>query len=296
MLATLSKEVVSGPGWVYEEKYDGIRLVAHRERGKVRLDSRNLIDRTASFPDLALAIRALPNGDVVIDGEVFARDVRRVSRFQLLQQRRRPMFAAFDLLMFDGRSLTRRPLAERRASLEQLLKGARAPLLLARRLARDGEAAYRVAKERDWEGIIAKDERSTYTPGERSRSWRKVKVRREAEFVIGGYTAPRGARTSFGALLVGMFDGKTLRYVGKVGTGFTASTLRDLLRRMASLRTERAPFDPVPRMKDATWVRPRLVGQVAYAEWTTDGKLRQPAFLGLRTDKAAREVRWAERE
>jgi bifunctional non-homologous end joining protein LigD len=296
MLATLSRGVVVGPEWVFEEKYDGIRLLAFRDGSRVRLFSRNLIDRSASWPEVAGAVAALPGGDLVVDGEVFAFDRMRVSRFQLLQQRRNPVFAAFDLPVLEGRSLMRRPLAERRASLEALLGGARAPLRLSRRLPRDGERAYAIAQERKWEGIIAKRESSPYRPGVRSPDWLKVKLRQQSEFVIGGWTPPAGARTDFGALLVGLFDGERLRFTGKVGTGFTSATLADLGAKLARLETGTSPFDPAPRLRDARWVRPRLVAQIAYAEWTADGKLRQPAYLGLRTDKAATECRWEERE
>jgi len=296
MLATLSRGVVSGPEWVFEEKYDGIRLLAFRDGVRVRLFSRNLIDRTDSWPDVARAIGALPGGELVVDGEVFAFDKMRVSRFQLLQQRAHPTFAAFDLPVLGGRSLMRRPLAERREALESILAGAKAPLKISRRLAGSGERAYAIAQERQWEGIIAKRLGSTYQPGVRSPDWLKVKVRHQSEFVIGGWTPPAGARSDFGALLVGLFDGERLRFTGKVGTGFTQETLGMLGAKLVRLETKIAPFDPAPRLRDARWVRPRLVAQVAYAEWTADGKLRQPAFLGLRTDKDARECRWEERE
>ena len=296
MLATLSRGVVSGPGWVFEEKYDGIRLLAFRDGARVRLYSRNLIDRTDSWPDVARAIAALPGGDLVLDGEVFAFDRMRVSRFQLLQQRANPTFAAFDLPVLGGRSLMRRPLAERREALESLLPGTKAPFRISRRLASSGERAYAIAQERQWEGIIAKRVGSTYQPGVRSPDWLKVKVRHQSEFVIGGWTPPAGARSDFGALLVGLFEGERLRFTGKVGTGFTQATLAELGAKLARLETKSAPFDPAPRLSDARWVRPRLVAQVAYAEWTADGKLRQPAFLGLRTDKDPRDCRWQERE
>ena len=296
MLATLSRGVVSGAEWVFEEKYDGIRLLAFRDGSRVRLFSRNLIDRTGSWPDVARAIAALPGGDLVLDGEVFAFDRMRVSRFQLLQQRAHSTFAAFDLPVLGGRSLMRRPLAERRDALESLLAGAKAPLRISRRLTGSGERAYAIAQEREWEGIIAKRVDSTYQPGVRSPDWLKVKVRHQSEFVIGGWTPPAGARSDFGALLVGLFDGDRLRFTGKVGTGFTQATLAELGAKLVRLETKRAPFDPAPRLRDAHWVRPRLVAQVVYAEWTADGKLRQPAFLGLRTDKDPRECRWEERE
>ena len=301
MLATLSPIVVEGPEWVFEEKYDGIRALAGRERGRVKMWSRMLQDLTAGFPHVALAVAALPGGDLLLDGELVALDAKGVSRFQLLQRRGAAgasptRYAVFDLLELEGRTLIRRPLGERRSALERLI-GLRAdPFFVSRRLVRDGKAAYREAKRLGWEGIIAKDEGSPYEPGTRSRYWRKVKVRKESEFVIGGFTAPQGGRQHLGALLVGLYDGRRLRFVGKVGTGFTQQTLDMLAAKLDRLRTGRPPFDPPPRMRDATWVRPKLVAQLAYAEWTADGKLRQPAFLGLRTDKDPAECTWSQRE
>jgi bifunctional non-homologous end joining protein LigD len=301
MLATLSPSIVEGPEWVFEEKYDGIRAVAGRERGKVKIWSRMLQDLTGGFPHVVAAVEALGDGDLTIDGELVALDAKGVSRFQLLQRRgtaggSSTRYAIFDLLEQDGRSLMSRPLSERRAALERLIGRRTAPLFVSRRLVRDGKAAYREAKRLGWEGIIAKDERSPYQPGIRSPYWRKVKVRKESEFVIGGFTAPKGGRQHLGALLVGLYDGPKLRYVGKVGTGFTQDTLEMLATKLARLRTEKSPFDPPPPMRDATWVRPKLVAQIAYAEWTADGKLRQPAFLGLRTDKDPSECTWRDRE
>ena len=301
MLATLSPSVVEGPEWVFEEKYDGIRALAGRERGRVKMWSRMLQDLTAGFPHVALAVAALPGGDLLLDGELVALDAKGVSRFQLLQRRGAAgasptRYAVFDLLELEGRRLMRRPLGERRSELERLIGLRTDPFFVSRRLVRDGKAAYREAKRLGWEGIIAKDESSPYEPGTRSRYWRKVKVRKESEFVIGGFTAPQGGRQHLGALLVGLYDGRRLRFVGKVGTGFTQQTLDILAAKLDRLRTERPPFDPPPRIRDATWVRPKLVAQLAYAEWTADGKLRQPAFLGLRTDKHPAEVTWSQRE
>ena len=301
MLATLSPSVVEGPEWVFEEKYDGIRALAGRERGRVKMWSRMLQDLTAGFPHVALAVAGLPGGDLLLDGELVALDAKGVSRFQLLQRRGAagaspPRYAVFDLLELEGRTLVRRPLSERRSALARLIGRRTDPLFVSRRLVRDGKAAYREAKRLGWEGIIAKDEGSPYEPGTRSRYWRKVKVRKESEFVIGGFTAPKGGRQHLGALLVGLYDGPRLRYVGKVGTGFTQETLDVLATKLERLRTDRSPFDPAPRMRDASWVRPKLVAQLAYAEWTADGKLRQPAFLGLRTDKDPAECNWGERE
>ena len=301
MLATLSPSIVEGPEWVFEEKYDGIRAVTGRERGRVKIWSRTLQDLTGGFPHVVAAVEALGDSDLLIDGELVALDEKGVSRFQLLQRRgtaggASTRYAVFDLLEQDGRSLMPRPLSERRAALETLIGRRTAPLFISRRLVRDGKAAYREAKRLGWEGIIAKDERSPYQPGVRSPFWRKVKVRKESEFVIGGYTSPKGGRQHLGALLVGLYDGPKLRYVGKVGTGFTQETLTMLASKLEKLRTDKSPFDPPPPMRDATWVRPRLVAQLAYAEWTADGKLRQPAFLGLRTDKDPSECTWRDRE
>jgi bifunctional non-homologous end joining protein LigD len=302
MLATLSPDIVEGPGWVFEEKYDGIRALAVRQRGHpVGLWSRMLQDLTAGFPHIVAAVAALPDGDLTLDGELVALDESGVSRFQLLQRRgtagaSATRYAVFDLLVLDGRSIAARPLAERRPALERLIPKGSGPLFLSRRLVRDGKAAYREAKRAGWEGIIAKDERSPYEPNTRSIAWRKVKVRKESEFVIGGFTPPKGGREHFGALLVGLYRGRALRFVGKVGTGFTHETLGTLATKLDRLRTERAPFDPAPRVAGAVWVRPKLVAQLAYAEWTADDKLRQPAFLGLRIDKDPSECTWSSRE
>jgi len=169
-------------------------------------------------------------------------------------------------------------------------------LMRARRLPDDGLTAYNIAQKRGWEGIIGKDATSLYKPGRRSRSWLKVKCRKEAEFVIGGFTAPAGQRRHFGALLLGLFDGPALRFVGKVGTGFPEKVLEDLSARMRHLQIDESPFHPVPGEARVTWIRPQLVAQIAFTEWTADGKLRQPIFLGLRHDKKASECTWSERE
>jgi bifunctional non-homologous end joining protein LigD len=169
----------------------------------------------------------------------------------------------------------------------------RGPLRLARRLAADGFKAFEIARTRGLEGIVAKDAASPYEAGRRSMAWRKVKVRAEEEFVIGGYTAPAGARSHFGAILVGGFDdGERLRYAGKVGTGFTSKTLADLAARFAPLVRATSPFSDAPRERGVTWLAPRLVAQIGFMERTGDGRLRHPVFLGLREDKAPDEVRW----
>ena len=301
MLASLSKEMVTGAEWVYEEKYDGIRAVAYRDDDRVRLLSRTGQDLTGGFPGVVAALRQLPDPDFVLDGELVVFDENGVSRFQLLQRRgtdprTRTVYAVFDCLRSKGKDLVRRPLEERRERLLELIPKRAGPLVPSRRLPRDGERALATAREKGWEGVIAKIATSPYEPGVRSRAWLKVKVRGESEFVIGGYTPPQGSRAEFGALLVGLYDQGTLRYTGKVGTGYTQQTLRDLGAKLERLRTETSPFGTPPRIPGAVWVKPRLVAQLAYAEWTADGKLRQPAFLGLRTDKKPEECTWSRRE
>jgi bifunctional non-homologous end joining protein LigD len=293
MLATLVDAPFHAPGWVYEEKYDGIRIVASKDGTRVRLVTRNLIDRTSDFPQIAAAIARLPAPTLLLDGEVVVFDAQGISRFQLFgaDARRKPVYVVFDCLFARGRDLRALPMAERRAILEREARPG-GPLRLARRLGGDGFKAFEIARERGLEGIVAKDATSLYQTGKRSTAWRKVKVRAEEEFVIGGYTAPGGARTHFGAILVGAFEGDRLRYAGKVGTGFTGKTLADLAQRFARLRRATSPFVDAPRMRDATWLEPRLVAQIGFMEKTGDGKLRHPVFLGLREDKAAGEVRW----
>jgi bifunctional non-homologous end joining protein LigD len=293
MLATLVDAPFHEPGWVYEEKYDGIRILAEKDGRRVRLVTRNLIDRSADFPEVAAAVAKLPAPTLLLDGEVVLFDPKGISRFGLFgaDTRRKPVYVVFDVLYARGRDLRRLPFAERRAILEKEVRPG-GPLRLARRLASDGFKAFEAARERGLEGIVAKDEGSAYETGKRSPAWRKVKVRAEEEFVIGGYTAPEGARTHFGALLIGAFDDGRLRYAGKVGTGFTGKTLADLAQRFARLRRATSPFADAPRMRDATWLEPTLVAQIGLMEKTGDGKLRHPTFLGLRDDKSATEVRW----
>jgi bifunctional non-homologous end joining protein LigD len=289
MLATLTAEPFDRAGWVYEEKYDGDRILAYKEGARVRLLSRTGKDNTHRFAKIAAAVAALRPARLLLDGEVVVFDHRDVSRFQLLQQGRgEPVYAVFDCLLADGRDLRREPLATRRAVLEKIV-ATRGVLRLSRRLAANGLRAYALARRLGFEGLVAKDLTSPYV-GARSRSWLKVKVHQEDEFVIVGFTAPQGARKYFGALLLGAHERGRLRYVGKVGTGFDARTLADLHRRFEPLvRRAIALADP-PRERGVTWLEPRLVAQISYQELTADRRLRQPVYLGLREDKRASEV------
>ena len=292
MLAKLVPKPFDAAGWVYEEKYDGIRILAYKEGSAVRLISRNGIDRTHSFPRIADAIAALKPATLLLDGEVVAFDAAGISRFQLLQASKGdPAYAVFDCLFADGKDLRREKLEMRRAEMEKALKGADKKILFAsRRLQGNGIEAFKEAKKRGLEGLVAKDAASTYVGG-RSAYWMKVKVHQEDEFVIGGYTRPEGARKYFGALLVGAYADGGLKFTGKVGTGFSRETLAQLYKRFRALKRANSPFKNPPREPDVTWIDPNLVGQFAYQEWTADGKLRQPVFLGLRDDKSPREVR-----
>jgi bifunctional non-homologous end joining protein LigD len=294
MLATLVREPFHRAGWVYEEKYDGFRILAYKEGSRVRLYSRNAIDRTDRFPDVAAAMSALRPTTLLLDGEVSVFDKQGVSRFQLLQNlgSGKSVFAVFDCLYKDGQDLRRRPLSERRSALEDAV--ARNKIIVpSSRLADNGLEAYRLATKRKFEGLVAKDLSSPYVEG-RSKFWLKVKVHQEDEFVIGGYTQPAGSRIHFGALLLGAYDRGKLRFVGKVGTGFDDESLAMLFRKFRPLVRRQSAFVDSPRERDVTFLAPKLVAQVSYQEWTADKKLRQPVFLGLRDDKSAAEVRMPE--
>ena len=293
MLATLVSSPFHRPGWVYEEKYDGYRILAYKEGRRVTLYSRNAKDRTVTFSEVAEAVAKLPDRALLLDGEVVAFDRSLVSRFQLLQQGEVPhVYAVFDCLYRSGRDLRSEPLPERRAALEGAI-GRTDRLFASRRLSANGLDAYREAVRRGFEGIVAKNPAAPYVEG-RSTEWLKVKVHQEEEFVVGGYTPPAGSRSHFGALLMGAYRGKDLVYVGKVGTGYTHKTLSSLHRTFQPLVQKEPPFVDPPREKGATWLKPALVAQVVFQEWTADGKLRQPVFLGLRDDKKPRECRLPE--
>ena len=312
MLATLMREPFHKPGWVYEEKYDGYRILAYKEGSRVQLYSRNSIDRTDRFFDVATAMSTLRSSTLLLDGEVSVFDREGVSRFQLLQNLSpgKSVFAVFDCLYKDGQDLRRRPLSERRVALEESLGPSKFPaktrnnvgsnkvppnkiIVPSARLAADGLEAYRLAIQRKFEGLVAKDLSSPYVEG-RSGLWLKVKVHREDEFVIGGFTEPAGSRSHFGALLLGAYDHGQLHFVGKVGTGFNEQTLAMLFKKFKPLVRRQSPFVDPPRDRDVTFLAPKLVAQISYQEWTSDKKLRQPVFLGLRDDKSPQEVRMPE--
>jgi DNA ligase D-like protein (predicted ligase) len=291
MKAVLTDERFSDPDWIYERKLDGIRCLAFKGDEHVRLRSRNDLSLNGRFPEVAEAIEADPASNLVVDGEVVAFDGAQTSFARLQQRGERPtpvFFYVFDILRADGEDVTALPLRERKALLRRTLKF-EDPIRLTAHRNRDGEAFYEEACRKGWEGVIAKRADSLYTHG-RSRDWLKFKCSAEQELVVGAYTAPRGSRTDLGALLLGYYDDGKLRYAGKVGTGFTRATLQELAAALKPLRRDGSPFADEVRERDVTWVVPELVAQIGFSEWTRDGRLRHPRFLGLRDDKAAREV------
>jgi bifunctional non-homologous end joining protein LigD len=291
MKAVLSREPFSDPAWIFERKLDGIRCVAIRDGRRLRLLSRNHLSLNTRFPALAEALSRNTDADFAIDGEIVAFKGTR-SGFELLQQRGlrgvAVYFYAFDLLHLSGQDTTALELRSRKRLLRRTLT-AGGPVRLSTHHTGDGEALFRDACRRGWEGLVAKRAQAPYTPG-RSRDWLKLKCSAEQEFVIGGYTAPRGGRAALGALLLGHNQHGKLRYAGKVGSGFTDASLRELVLQLDPLRQERSPFADEIRERGTTWVAPRLVAQVRFSEWTRDGRLRHPVFLGLRDDKAPEEV------
>ena len=284
MLATLVSQPFDRAGWVYEEKYDGYRILAYKEGSKVTLLSRNDKDRSDAFPGVVDRVAHLKQRTVLLDGEVIAFDRHKVSRFQLLQQGHSTRYAVFDCLYSNGTDLRQKPLEQRRQVLEDILPKD-GEILISRRLASNGFEAFRLAKRRGFEGIVAKDNAAPYV-GRRSTSWLKVKVHQEEEFVIGGFTRPEGSRQHLGALLLGAYDRRRqLRYVGKVGTGFTRAALLSLSHLLTPTLRHRSAFADPPPARGAIFVAPKLVAQIAFQEWTSDRRLRQPVYLGLRDDK-----------
>ena len=289
MLPTLVKSAFNKPGWDYEEKYDGFRLLAYKEGSKISLLSRNGIDRTQTYRTIAADIAKLPDRTLVLDGEVVAFDKHHVSRFQLLQEGKiPPVYAVFDCLYRNGRDLRAQPLTVRRGAMEEAIGGSQL-LFPSHLMNSNGLIAFKEAKARGYEGIVAKDESSPYIEG-RTRRWLKFKVHQEDEFVIAGYTSPGGSRAYFGALLLGAYHHGKLYYVGKVGTGFDRGKLAALYEKFRPLVRECPALVDPPSGKGVTYLAPQLVAQIAYEEMTADHKLRQPVYMGLRDDKNAKEV------
>jgi bifunctional non-homologous end joining protein LigD len=301
MKAKLTEQPFSDPAWVFERKLDGIRASVRRDGGEVTLTSRTGKPLTPAYPELVEALEAEPATEFAADGEIVAFDGSRTS-FERLQGRmgiHDPRLARmtgipvylylFDLLEFDGHELTGLPLRKRKAALRRAFSF-HGPVRYTPHRNERGEDFFAEACAKGWEGLIAKRADSPYRHG-RSGDWLKLKCSFEQELVVGGFTPPRGSRQRFGALLVGYHEDGELRYAGKVGTGFSQRTLAELGGRLEALEIAASPFargTGLPRQ--ARWVEPRLVAQIAFGEWTRDGKLRHPRYLGLREDKLAAEV------
>jgi len=296
--------------WIYELKFDGIRLIAVKTGKKVSLLSRNKNELAGRFPEIVEAVKSLPARECVIDGEVVALDEEGRSSFQLLQARemegrKSPVyFYAFDLLQLDGKSLIGLPLEARKNVLEKLCADAGDPIRYSGVIGGDAKALLDEVKQRGLEGIVGKQRTSVYEPGRRSGAWIKLKCANKQEFVIGGYTPPQGSRKHFGAILVGYYENKRLVFAGKVGTGFTTEWLSVLHKKFRAEERSDCPFVDLPSkqngqwvlgitpsmMRKMHWVNPVFVCEIKFAEWTRDGKLRAPVFLGLREDKKAGDV------
>jgi bifunctional non-homologous end joining protein LigD len=312
MYASIGREIPREEGWTYEPKYDGIRVLAEIGRERIRLVTRNDKDKAAQFPEVVEALRTF--GDkagvpVVLDGEIVALDGKgKPLRFQELQARMHVQdmakvagiaaatpaaLVAFDVLVADGERLLALPWSERRRRLEKLLRNrTSARLHLTETAPNAGESMLARARAQGWEGVIAKRMTARYRPGARSDDWRKLKIEFRQEFVVGGWTEPRRSRQHIGALLLGAFDAAgRFHYVGHAGGGFTSAGLEAMYRRLARIERATSPFaERVVTNEPAHWVRPSVVVEVKFSEWTADGKLRQPIFLGVRDDKPAREV------
>jgi bifunctional non-homologous end joining protein LigD len=311
MYATIGRAVPQGAGWAFEPKYDGIRVLAFGTPGEARLVTRNGKDKTGPFPEIAEAVRAFSaelDRPVVLDGEIVALDRHgNPARFQSLQGRMHRTGAreiaglvesqpaaliTFDVLLDGGDVLLGEPWTERRAALEELLDGrATDRLRLGESWRGGGEKRLEEARRKGWEGVIAKRMDSTYRPGARSDAWLKLKVESRQEFVVGGWTEPRNTRQHLGALLVGYFEGGELVYAGKVGGGFDTRSLKAMSDRLRPLETPASPFaEKVRTDEPAHWVRPEVVVEVRFSEWTDEGKLRHPIYIGMRDDKPAHQV------
>ena len=291
MFASLvSEKGVEGMPAVSEVKYDGYRALAAISGGRISLQSRNALDLAASFPKVVRGLKKIVAAEVVLDGEIIALDDGGNGRFKLLQRGEGELrYAVFDVLWLDGEDLRSRPLEERRDLLESLLANVDPPVVLAERLPEDLGDAMAEVRRRGLEGLIAKRKGSPYRSGVRGADWSKVKVLLVQELAVVGFTPPTGGRPAVGALHLGFRDGGKWRYAGKVGTGFTDATRRDLWRDLAKDVTSERP-EGAPRIRDTRWVTPRFVVQVAFQEWTDDGKIRHPRFQGLRSDKRVEEV------
>jgi bifunctional non-homologous end joining protein LigD len=293
MKAVLTDERFSDPNWVYERKLDGIRCIAIRDANSLHLLSRNDLPQNARYPELVEALTAERCEQFAIDGEVVAFDGSQTSFAKLAQRHQHyvPVFLyVFDILWLEGHDVRPLPLRTRKRLLKNALQF-HGNVRWTQYRNRDGEELFKEACRKGWEGLIAKRAESPYVTT-RSKDWLKFKCEHGQELVIGGYTEPHGSRVEFGALLIGYYREGRFEYAGKVGTGFDTETLHELGSQLRALKRADSPFADPQAIKErqVTWVEPEVVAQVGFTEWTRDGRLRHPRFLGLRDDKAAQEV------
>ena len=294
MLARIHPDAFDDPDWIFEIKWDGYRAIAEVDAGVVSLYSRNGLSFADRYPVVVQALKKIKD-NVILDGEIVVLNEKNKPDFQKLQQYEALpgstiIFYVFDCLAFNGRSLMDLPLLERKQILKKLLPRNRT-VKYADHVAESGVAFFEQIVDLNLEGMIAKRASSRYHPGKRTGDWLKIKHHNHEEAVIAGYTAPRGSRQYFGALILGVYRNGKLEYVGHTGTGFNASALKSVYEKLQPLRRDSSPFhDKVPVNAPVTWVEPRLVCAIKYTEVTADGYLRHPVFIGLRDDKSAREV------
>jgi bifunctional non-homologous end joining protein LigD len=294
MLATLADGPFDRAGWLFEVKWDGYRAIAEVKRGRVRLYSRSGLGFEHRFPPIALSLAHLKH-DAVLDGEIVALDEQGHSSFQLLQNYQRTgkgalAYCVFDLLEVDGEDLRARPLLERKTRLAKLVRGLDF-VQVSEHVLRTGKPFFAAVVKHGLEGIVAKRSDSPYQEGRRTMDWLKIKVRHRQEAVIAGFTAPRGSRHALGALVLGVYRDGDLVYVGHTGTGFSDRALEEMRTRLTPLVVAECPFRKPPKTNmPVRWVKPVLVCEVDFQEWTEDGYMRQPVFLGLREDKPAPSV------
>ena len=293
MLATLTDGPFDDAGWIFEDKYDGFRMVAKIERGNVTLYSRNGKIVSHSYMEVAGALEGV-KGDAVIDGELIALDENGVSHFQLMQNALRHeaklQYCAFDLMFHDGEDLRSLSLLERKKRLKEILPRNKL-VAFSRHRKTEGKKFFEEAGRKGLEGIMAKRADSEYLSGARTENWLKIKTSKRQEVVIAGFTAPRRTRPFFGALALAVREKNGWRYIGHVGTGFSHKTLEELHGKLIKIKTSKSPF--ATKVKDeavTTWVKPSLVAEVKFTEWTTKGEMRHPVYLGLRADKRAEDV------
>jgi bifunctional non-homologous end joining protein LigD len=295
MLATLVKEPFNHNEWIFEIKWDGFRAIADVNKQKINLYSRNFLSFNDRFLPIVNALKKI-NIHAVLDGEIVVLDNHGKSHFQLLQnyintQEGQLTYYVFDILFLNGKDLRGLPLSERKKILKKTLKQSKL-IKYSDHVASEGIKFFKVAQKLNVEGIIAKDINSPYRSGIRSREWQKIKIHQQQEAVIGGFTEPRGSRKKFGALVLGVYERGKLKYIGHTGGGFNWENLNQVYNKLKPLVQKQSPFETVPKTNaPVTWVKPKLVAEITFAEWTGDNHMRQPIFLGLRLDKKASEVR-----